>query len=155
MEKNKRIKKFIPKDLAYELSLLGYNENCMGYWNKYLPEVIFSADDSWVDFAESTKYNVDETSGDFLAPMYDDVIDWFLETHNIIISALPLRDKTVNPERIVFMPSVFIKGIDSDIYEDPWDVNTVILDRYESLQTAIKEGIKLIKIENGRDRQNS
>lgn len=136
--------KFIPKEIAQELSLLGFNKPCMGYWNKYLPHIIFSYDK--LDCFVETNISDIDFQNDFLAPIYSDVIDWFDEKYGVIIYIMPLRDQTVEPERFIFLPAISLRWVDPDIYQDPWDADTVILDRYISMETAILEAIRLVKV---------
>ena len=78
--------------------------------------------------------------------LWDDIIDWFEDEYGIIIYTIPLRDQTVSPERFLILPAIVIKGIDPDIYQDPWDADTIVENRHQALELAVLEGINLIKV---------
>lgn len=75
---------FVPYEIALKLKEKGFDEECLGL---YFEDESFSYDGEM--YTLPTK-NSNRQLGDiwFAAPLYDQVIDWFIEKHNIEIDTI-------------------------------------------------------------------
>lgn len=85
-------KQFVNYELALKLKELGFKEKCIkGFYNK---EEIYTTVDKPVDFNSKIQ------SGEIIScPLWQQVVDWFEETHGIHISTtkyLPFKLKNSN-----------------------------------------------------------
>lgn len=128
---------FVPYNIALALKEIGFDESCFGYWEKknklVRTEKIRNKKISAKIKPRSEMYTVFKCT----APVYDQVIDWFVEKHNIDISVK--GDSSVNE----------ILGWDWDVdWLMSWPVirdSGVELSRKEALNKAIEKAISFIK----------
>jgi|SRR5688572_33212596 len=117
---------FVPYPLAIQLKEIGFDESCFsGYRNEDGEEMLLPIG-KWRN-SEHTGFTDDWAS----APLYDQVIQWFIDNHRIKIALLP-----------------FTSGKDS-WWIWTWD-NTRWVDlgkRFETRDLAIEKVIELIKNE--------
>lgn len=75
---------FVPYKIATELKKIGFNEPCLGYY---------------FDSANGRHFNFEvtpnQTEFKVIAPLYQQVIDWLLKEHNIIIELQLDRTSTI------------------------------------------------------------
>lgn len=69
---------FVSYEIAKQLKEKGFNEPCLGYYNDHL---------------NSPKLRIRQTEGNqyfdqlYLAPIYQQVVDWFREKHNLHVDS--------------------------------------------------------------------
>jgi tRNA A37 threonylcarbamoyladenosine biosynthesis protein TsaE len=92
-------KYFLSYDLASEIEKLGFNESCLGRWiivtewENPTGEIIFQLG--------REKDNNNTTRFQYIAPLYQQVIDWFEKEHNIFIGRT-CYDDGKTPKRWVY-----------------------------------------------------
>lgn len=84
-------KEFVTYDIAFELKKLGFNEPCLAYWNG-AKEPYRLGGDSTLPISKITTYKNTNDEGvkwgiQVSAPLYQQVIDWFFNNHNILIKS--------------------------------------------------------------------
>lgn len=114
---------FVPYEIALKLKEKGFDEPCF----KVYDNQSFLQEEEVMDELKLEK---------ILAPLYQQVIDWFREKHNLLIYAVPFKDHAADV---------------NDPLEWNWtihnkDVGRGLNDYYEALTKAIREALKLIEI---------
>lgn len=111
---------FLPYPLALISKEKGFNERCFGHYsdttnNKHLVlETVKMQGSYWT-----------------CAPLYQQIIDWLREKHNVVVSVQPRKNLFIG------VREYFIRG--------EWRFNsTPHLPYYEALNKAIEEAFKLI-----------
>lgn len=113
---------FIPYDLAKQLKEKGFNEPCLAYFT-LVTEKIYLSDENLCTYQNLFKDYI-------LAPIYDQVLDWFLNEHKIYVSH-------------TFSWSNGFDGlVDTN---DEWRLTGYGPNKYDSLNEAIKIALNLIK----------
>lgn len=111
---------FVPFEIARQLKDKGFNEECLAYWN---------AD----PFLKSPAFNIAKPfvhEWCLPAPLYQQVIDWLREKHEIYIS--------VNPSNGIM---IFNRKSEN---KWPYDGTDKKFSYYEALNEAIKKAIELV-----------
>jgi len=120
---------FIPYELAVIAKEKGFNEPCFGFYTEEYKELIFSQPKIHLSNSLPTK--------PLNAPMYQQIVDWFREKHNIEVSVKSWKNEGdgkviyVYSNKILGLPSTFRFDFKSELY-------------YETLNKAIEEAFKLI-----------
>ncbi len=130
---------FVPYEIAKQLKEKGFNEKCLGWWFKYydtanlhLVENDEGEDNNLkLDLSSSQAINARQLEQEYesscSAPLYQQVIDWFREKHNILIH---WEKDEINNKRFVFYPH-------NGSFEP-------VFDFYNGLDKSIEEALKLI-----------
>lgn len=114
---------FVPYDIARQLKEKGFNEPCLGHYYERDNEQVI------VIYGEFPP----DTSKWLSAPLYQQVIDWFRDKHNVIISVEPRKNGVFKGNR-----EYFISGEWRSNYTEDY------MDYYGALTKAIEEALKLI-----------
>jgi len=120
---------FIPYELAVIAKEKGFNEPCFGFYTEEYKELIFSQPKIHLSNSLPTK--------PLNAPMYQQIVDWFREKHNIEVSVKSWKNEGdgkviyVYSNKILGLPSTFRFDFKSELY-------------YETLNKAIEEAFNLI-----------
>ncbi len=133
------MKPFIPYELAVTAKAKGFNQVCWAlstYREVFLLNI--SDEDSLAGQQDVSMYN---NVPCIATPMYQQIVDWFRNTHGINVEAWSIWDKTITPNAMGYMPS--INSTDRS-YEDPFDADCICVDYYGALNYAITEALKLI-----------
>jgi len=98
--KNKLENQFVTYEIALVLKELWFNEKCFGYYNDKMrfniqqhPEAFYSRNDSVSSWCTSIFASKQSKKNACQAPLYQQVIDWFREEHNIHITFLLGHDE--------------------------------------------------------------
>lgn len=87
---------FVPYEIALKLKELGFNVDCLGYYNPnghFLYKLYCADEYADLNIDDILKYKVHYDC--VYAPMYQQVIDWLREEHKIDVVILPVfREKT-------------------------------------------------------------
>jgi hypothetical protein len=139
-------KEFVTYEIAVILKVIGFNEPCIAYYvNDTFKFKIYLNKDA--------NYNYDFTVGNLVAaPLWQQVIDWLREKHDVHLSIEPLhRPKKYNKLMYCYCTSYkdnFYGGMDDNL--DAWlelsndGINYHVCETYEEARTqAILEAIKL------------
>lgn len=146
---------FVPYELALKLKEKGFNEKCLSFFYKkkdgtfrlneeYMPHTwwtnLWFTEEVWA----ATQY--EQKDKDFIknvaAPLYQQVIDYFREKHNIPIGILYVTEEERNQNPILY-PKPY-KYYFSVYQNDDIVYMTRGEDYYEALNKAIEEALKLI-----------
>lgn len=88
---------FVPYAIALALKEKGFDEPCFGFHYVY-----FKGDNVELKIEPNGRTNAAFIKADAksccLAPVYQQVVDWFRDKHSIYIAVLPFREKDVMPE---------------------------------------------------------
>lgn len=122
---------FLPYELAVIAKEKGFNERNMFFWS-------IGAED-FKQILWSQQYS---RGNQIDAPLYQQIINWLREKHNICASADGMINKTIEPNALCFIPTV--SNLDEN-YDSPFDVDDVTPNYYDALNEAILEAFKLIK----------
>jgi len=77
-------KQYVTHSIALKLFNLGYSEDCMGY---FINDYFISTSTDSLSAEQINKLNENKEHNVFLgAPLWQEVIDWFEEKHNLIIT---------------------------------------------------------------------
>jgi hypothetical protein len=120
---------FVPYEIAEQLLNKYFNEDCLGYYqNKKLV------------IRDTTFYEVEKYNLGILAPLWQQVIDWFRKKYNIIIEVQFLGGLTKETAQYIFTVWVGEEyGIENDDSTQDWSNN------YEEVrQKAIEHALTLI-----------
>lgn len=117
---------FVPYDIALSLKEMGFDERCLAYY----------ADTGHGPIIHDCFHGQKSVEWHTLAPLYDQVIDWFIEKHEINISVDPPF-----PKRLVLWEYYLQKSTDRSLIEQNSGYET----QKEALQAGIKKAIELIK----------
>ena len=118
---------FPPKEVAMELKRVGFDWECVGWYNSD------HEDNSTKPIIEGDLSKNSEFVSSCSAPTYDQVIGWFAEVHGIEIN------NKVDIDFKEWSTHVWYK-IEGKAFDTPWYPN-----RQQSLLTAFREAIKLIE----------
>lgn len=124
---------FLPEDLSFQLKEKGFREDCFGYYQ--------SKDISYVEkglkFGSAKHIGNHNIYDDFIcsAPLYQQVVDWFRDNHNLAIIVAP----SLNLGKF-YMNITYINNI--EWFRDPELQNFDTY--YEAYDYAIEEALKLI-----------
>ena len=123
---------FVTYEIALKLKELGFDEPCFGYFPPLKKEITV-----W--------YNPEITnSGEFiLAPLWQQVIDWFREKHLIDIDKGWCISNPLGRKQEGYNISVY------DRTRDEFAVRDFHIDYYKAREQAILKAIELIKKQNG------
>ena len=88
--KDKMVEQFVTYEIALKLKELGFDEQCICRYNAYevLKHTISGTNPDMDDYVSSNKYD-----DRLLAPLYQQVIDWFRDVYKIHISIIPFNDE--------------------------------------------------------------
>lgn len=114
---------FVPYAIASTLKEKGFNEPCLKF---YLAEELRDSHPEYI----ATQKDVYEVYNGILAPIYQQVVDWFMNEHLIFI--------TVNCETWLHTFYASILTADGIRYTKKYN------DHYEAMNNAIEEALKLI-----------
>ena len=87
-------KEFVTYEIALKLKELGFDEECLGFW--YVSQINNSCIELRYGMCifKSTSIELSKYPKNVLAPLYQQVVDWFREKHNIHIE-IELTDNTM------------------------------------------------------------
>lgn len=122
-------KLFVPYELAVLAKEKGFDEPCAGYYNTNDKKPVLCAFFNYTGVRYASLYKKHQHSSDPIAPLYQQLVDWFRERHDINI----VFDLT--SEEFCFI----IESLKPP--EDKWAYGT---DYYSALTEALKEAFKLI-----------
>jgi hypothetical protein len=122
---------FVPYEMAVELKKLGFNEGCLAYYNGNLELDTLNMERS----VAIQDYNAGEWL--YSAPLYQQVIDWFRDKHNLHIQP----NFTYGEEGVWYYH--FIVSIQPRVSVEK--VSEGSFNYYAALNFAIKESLKVIK----------
>lgn len=83
-------RQFVTYDIALKLKELGFNEECIGFYYLY---------ESKEHFLISTVYNTNSSWEDKIsmsAPLWQQVVDWLREKHDIVIDIARIHNNSDN-----------------------------------------------------------
>ena len=114
---------FVPYELAVKLKEKGFDYNCFAFYD---------SNNNIEYFCNLYKKHTNNSKslGATVSPLYQQVVDWFREEHNILISV-------DNDGREYFYVYTFLKDDDRHILDG-------YKTYYEALTKAIEEALKLI-----------
>lgn len=88
---------FVPYAIALTLKEKGFDEPCFGFNYVY-----FKGDNVELKIEPNERTNAYFIKADAkeccLAPVYQQVVDWFRDKHSIYIAVLPFREKDIMPQ---------------------------------------------------------
>jgi hypothetical protein len=117
---------FVPYEIAFKLKEKGFDEPCIGYFNRYK---------KWNNYPFFT---IDDGNLNNLpTPLYQQVIDWFREKHRIHIK-IDIQDVQLDwycYDVLVVKESAYMNDLLTDMNFKTY---------YEALDKAIEETLKLI-----------
>lgn len=128
---------FVNYEIALKLKQLGFDEGCIAYYhNRNEPYFCEHLDRSrFVINSTSEKIFYDS---DCTAPLYQQVIDWFREEHNISVGVTTIFENScIGSSKI----SSFLPHCNVDHYDEECD------DYYKCLNFAILKAINIIENE--------
>lgn len=123
---------FVPYEIALELKAKGFDEPCLYHWERGADNHgwgLFSSGE-WICVKDliTPYYDKDNNiCGEFSAPLYQQVVDWF-DSKNIVI--IPTYSSDVWGYKILYRTG--------EIWNNEW------LYRHQAMEAAIKEALKLI-----------
>jgi hypothetical protein len=129
-------KYFVPYEIAKELKELGFNEPCLAiYTNRYVggvdtPVAIHQQEGMGISGDENSLFESPAYWWTVTAPLYDQVINWFIERYGITIWTAP----THHTWKFYIMSENSV-GLIEDVCKT----------RYETLNGAFKRAIELVK----------
>lgn len=166
---------FVPYNIALQLKEIGFDEECFGYYRSLYPNyfVFFSDWKSGLrSITNSSGYEHESYFGP-TSPFYDQVVNWFIEKHNIFIIPHPVFGEEgkcgydsfrhsgydyqiIQPLNKFDKKCFYIGGLNDDVFlpnkyfrkEDLTigeEERIIYRDRKESIIAGIEEGISLIK----------
>lgn len=126
--------------VSYELGLIlkekGFNEPCIGYWwDKEWLENNDNKVKEVFNFCIASKHN--ELPSRVSAPLYQQVVDWFREKHNLHIEINSMGFGYVGTHNNTPKP-ISSWSEDKRLFTEPFE------DYYDALNKSIEEAIKLI-----------
>ena len=124
--------------LNFKLSLLAKEKG----FAKEIPEEFisfYSMEDKDFDGPGSLAYGV-STDEILIAPMYEQILDWFRENHKLEISSL----LTAENKRFPFIEKIPKNGFDFEVNNDYLGKGITYDSYYEALDKALIEAFKLI-----------
>ena len=132
-------KEFVTYKIALKLKELGFDEPCFGFWNvsqinNSLQELKYG-----MCVFKNTSTELSKYPKNVLAPLWQQVIDWFREKHNIHISIPNYYDGW----------SIDIRGFKQNINLEYHSEPGICLENYyETREQAILKVIELCQKEN-------
>lgn len=130
---------FLPYNLALKLKEKGFNEPCISFYHENNKLNLFNLTNDYSD-----KFSViRNTSGIVTAPIFQQVVDWFIDKHFIYINTK--LDSYREPYKLV--PQIQKMEltrtyVEFEKYYGHFDNTTK--GNYEALKKAIEEALKLI-----------
>jgi len=130
---------FVPYELAIKLKEKGFDESCFGLYNIYETY----GQHGIINISDLLLINVNKGfkgENAIIAPLYQQVIDWFRKKYNIIIEVQFLGGLTKETAQYIFTVWVGEEyGIENDDSTQDWSNN------YEEVrQKAIEHALTLI-----------
>lgn len=137
---------FVSYDISKALKDLGFDEPCVnlyrveGYSQKLAQTKFFTIDQHWGNSLTglSPRYGDRIDDNECLAPMYQQVLDWFREKHNLHIVPEP---KIMFPDSMVGDQYYFTIYHNTKLY----DLDDGVRGYYETIEFAINKAIELVK----------
>lgn len=124
---------FIPYELAVKLKKLGFDEDCFGGFDAY-KELRFD----YVGMVKNSHFNMPPRNH-VAAPLYQQVVDWLRDKHEIIVDPIPVLSKghdKAGKFTAIIIVKLILQTIDVGYYDE----------YYEALNAAIEKAIQLISI---------
>lgn len=129
---------FIPYNLALKLKEKGFDEECLAYWSEGFLYLKTSSG------LEHGIKNQDLYHTKFLAPLYQQIIDWFREKHKII----PSVDRYLDKDKLYYKAFIqYSNGSCSTALHsenNPSHSSFAFNSYYSALTKALEEAFKLI-----------
>jgi hypothetical protein len=141
-------KEFVTYEIDVILKELGFNEPCLAFWNgninsKFIHMVNQKPDD------EHIKYIINSNTNLIVAPLWQQVIDWFREKHKISIAVLPHKfEDNDGLTNTLWFNCVTDISVNYPILMNESDLNASdynCVEYYEALKEGILKGIKMLK----------
>jgi len=135
---------FVPYELALKLKEKGFNEPCFAVYVRHKLLMIGQPNDLQIYTTED--FEDDIKSEDIIAPLYQQVTDWFREEHNIHIHISRMYCYVGDKPRTFDGWCVYI---DNGVEDSDLECNSIFIKMfyptyYEALIKAIEEALKLI-----------
>lgn len=138
-------KYFVPYDIALALKEIGFDEECLGKWTRYnegdpidlYPESQNFFKGPWFNGCTNEEYRKGDEKDKVAAPLYDQVIDWFIEKHRISMSSNVSVSGLYSLEMWTWLGDA--KGWDRELGQYGFE------NRYTALNTGILKAIELVK----------
>jgi hypothetical protein len=124
---------FVPQPLAKLADEKQFNEPCFAAWYPDHEEI------GWFGIAGKTLRNSEMLGGAFTAPLYQQLVDWFREKHNIHV--IPCKDWS-RKDRPMYSAMLANENINQDMSEMMRQRKYTTY--YEALTAALTEAFKLI-----------
>jgi len=144
---------FVTYEIALALKELGFDEPCMAYWRdgiNDLQPVLLS--NFVLDHSRTVSYRQIKKSIEIVAPLWQQVIDWFRNTRNIHIEIRDYQEYKVDnyAYRLVFLKDSTYRN--KAVEKVGMIINQVYYFTYEKArEQAIIEVIELLKQQNEYD----
>ncbi len=138
-------KQFTTYEIALKLKELGFDEPCMGLWRliDFDPVFNITTDRRYSTSQAKTSYIHGETA--ILAPLWQQVIDWFRTKHNLWIDS-PIPDKWNNGMFSIKLVSIDNSIILEEYVDQPyWRIYRCFKTYEEAREAAILKAIELCK----------
>lgn len=122
-------KQFVTYEIALKLKELGFDEECLAYFNNDKYRDLICTCENGMD----GDFTVHHYSGDVNAPLWQQVIDWFIENYNIYIWEQPINSFIEDEEELNSCIFIYQRGITDSPNE------------YDDKEQAILKAIELCK----------
>lgn len=132
-------KLFVPYELAVQLKEKGFNEPCLCCYRGNALQLAISTSGYLSDTNFEVNSDLNDATGYWVAaPLYQQIVDWFREKHDIFIDIRRAywRDNDVEYNDFIYPPK-------SNVHLDI-TLGNEFPTYYEALDNAIKEALKLI-----------
>lgn len=130
-------KLFVPYEIAKKLKEKGFDENCLGYYRNDSKTIFFSEFEINNDFILKNNYR-------FIAPLYQQVVDWLRDKHKLYITIYRVRSY-INESHCWCLDYINNEAKITKSYPiDKSMVGVKEKDYYTALTKAIEEALKLI-----------
>lgn len=126
---------FVPYEIAKQLKEKGFDEPCICVYKKGVKKTVYPVLSNEPSYPFKTVKNTQTGSLHFSSPLYQQVIDWFEEKHNIII----LLHFVMGVNTFEFWIKTSDDKIIFDLYHELENK-----DKYIVLRTAFEKALKLI-----------
>lgn len=126
-------KQFVTYDIALKLKELGFDEECLAYYNPQ-EEFICGIDMDMIKYAH--KYHKEDDS--VLAPLWQQAIDWLAAEYKLVVEPIMLIDAS-------YAYSIYKIQQDGNFVEQLEFEYTEQKDRTVAISVGIKHTLKLIK----------
>lgn len=131
---------FVTYEIAFAIKKLGFNEKCFGFYNDnklLFYQCIAKQYDGYIDI---TKVDFEIYEHDIAAPLWQQVIYWFIEKYNLFILLCPERDNGFGFKILNIKNKINITHSELDLFEVEPRFETYL----EAREQAILKALELI-----------